>query len=102
MQGIVSGKVLEVERRQYSGRDGVVQVFDAYLAPSNPRYGADRISGPAELVPEVGDLVAYRANIQARVSANGPWLSVFVVEALPEVAETLGVLALAKETAPAW
>jgi len=79
----VSGTVVEVERRSFTDSEGnLKETFDAFLAPDNPRYGADRISGPLDLLPSVGSSVTYVANVQARNGKRGPWLSVWVSEAL--------------------
>lgn len=80
----VTGKVVEVESRSFVTASGETrQTFDAYIASDNPRYGADRISGPADLTPKEGTEVRYRANVRARAGARGPWLSIWCVEALP-------------------
>ena len=77
----VQGKVVEVERRSWTDAEGnVVQAFDAFLASDNPRYGADRISGPANLIPEVGEQAAFWALVSARTGKRGPWLSIWCVE----------------------
>jgi hypothetical protein len=86
MNVIVVGKVVEVEFREFKGEGGdTVKAFDAFLAPSNPRYGADRVSGPAEVAPAVGDSVVYRAAVNARGGARGPWLSVWCFEHADDV-----------------
>lgn len=87
MRALVAGTVVEVEVREFTRQDGQRSVtFDAFLAPDNPRYGADRISGPIELAPEKGDHVAYWAMLSAREGRRGPWLSVWCFEKSPEVA----------------
>lgn len=88
MRAIVAGRVVEVERREFTGGDGVRRLtFDAYLASDNPRYGADRISGPIELAPVKGEYVAYRAAVSARQGQRGPWLSVWCIESMPAMAD---------------
>lgn len=83
MRVIVRGRVVEVEPRSFNGRDGQKRdTFDAFIASDNPRYGADRISGPVELQPAPGDDVAYICNVTAREGQRGPYLSVWAVEAL--------------------
>lgn len=80
----VTGTVVEVERRSWTDGDGnVVESFDAFLAADNPRYGADRISGPASITPQVGDVVSYVASVSARAGKRGPWLSVWCIESAP-------------------
>lgn len=77
----VSGKVVEVERRSWTDNDGnIVEAFDAFLASDNPRYGADRISGPASIAPVVGEVASYVASVSARAGKRGPWLSVWCIE----------------------
>lgn len=78
----VTGKVVEVEHRSWVNQDGqTVKAFDAFLASENPRFGADRISGSAEIAPKAGDVVNYNAIASARVSKGGrPWLSVWAFE----------------------
>jgi len=83
MRVIVTGRVVEVEARSFTGKDGQVRhSFDAYIASDNPRYGADRISGPAELQPTAGDDVALRCTVSARVGERGPYLSVWAIESV--------------------
>lgn len=83
----IVGKVVDVEVRTFVDANGQArESFDAFLAADNPRYGADRISGPAELAPAVGQDVRYRASVRARNGARGPWLSVWCVEALHKTA----------------
>lgn len=79
----ITGKVVDVERRTYVTAEGEArETFDAFLQADNPRYGADRVSGPVDLAPAVGQEVRYRASVRARAGARGPWLSVWCVEAL--------------------
>lgn len=81
MRVLVYGNVVDVEVRKYTGADGEVRsVFDAYLASDNPRYGASRISGPADLAPDKGERVEYVASVSAKSGKRGPWLSVWCVE----------------------
>jgi len=84
MRVIIRGKVVEVERRTFTPNGGgaPVETWDGYLASDNPRYGADRISGPLDLIPEPGESVEFRAVVKARPGARGPWLSVWCVERL--------------------
>jgi len=81
MRAIVTGKVVDVERREYVNRDGVRAVsFDAFIASDNPRYGAERISGPVELIPAPGEFVSLACLVTAKEGKRGPWLSVWAVE----------------------
>ena len=92
MRVLVTGQVVEVEHRAYTRADGSGgQTFDAYLASDNPRFGASRISGPAELAPVNGARVAYWANITARPGKDGraPWLSVWCVDLATPVLDAL-------------
>lgn len=80
MRAVVSGKVVEVEMQDYVSKDGSKQKnFQAFLAGDNPRYGADRISGVADIAPKVGDVVSYNCIITARSGSRGPWLSVYAI-----------------------
>jgi hypothetical protein len=82
MRAIVTGKVVDVERREYVNRDGVrVTSFDAFIASDNPRYGAERISGPEDMCPIPGTFIAMVCNVTAKEGKRGPWLSVWAVEA---------------------
>lgn len=81
MQTTVQGQVIDVETRDYVGSDGQKKTtFDAYLAATNPRYAPTRVSGPAELTPNVGAVVQYVVTVTAKVSRSGKaWLSVWAL-----------------------
>ena len=85
----ISGKVVEVETRSYTNKEGVVvHAFDAFIAGDNARFGADRVSGPADLAPVAGDSVSYGVLASPRVSKDGrPWLSVWCVEKVDTTAK---------------
>ncbi|MGV1037949.1 MAG: hypothetical protein ACOYD0_13125 [Candidatus Nanopelagicales bacterium] len=89
MRVIIAGTVVQVEDKTFTSKETgeIVATFDAYLAASDPRYGADRISGPADLKPAVGERVAYLSMVKAQNGRRGPWLSVWCFESLPAVAE---------------
>lgn len=82
MVTVVIGEVVDVEVRDYVRADGTAaSAFDAFLKPDNPRYGADRISGPGEIAPKVGEKVSYKASIRAKQSKSGtPYLSIWCFE----------------------
>lgn len=92
MRVIVHGRVLEVENREFTDKSGEIKTtFDAWLQPGSPRFGPDRISGPVELRPKVGDVATYLASVTARSGRNGAWLSVWCVErAQPPAPATAG------------
>lgn len=80
MKAVVRGQVVEVTPREYVDKAGKKQqTWDGYLASDNPRYGAQRISGAAEVMPKPGDHIELEALITARSGDFGPWLSVFCV-----------------------
>lgn len=77
----IEGTVVEVEKRSWKSPEGnTVEAFDAFIAAENPRYGADRISGPVALMPTPGESVVYRAVVNPRTGKNGPWLSVWCTD----------------------
>lgn len=82
MLTLVHGEVVEVEVREYTRQDGTKgSAFDAFLKPDNPRYAADRISGPGELAPKQGDTVTFKASIRPKISKQGnPYLSIWCYE----------------------
>ncbi|MGB7982869.1 MAG: hypothetical protein WCF36_18965 [Candidatus Nanopelagicales bacterium] len=84
MRAVVTGNVVQVEAKPpYVRPDGTVsESFDAFLRASDPRYAADRISGPLNLMPHAGDDVAFLCSMTAKAGRRGPWLSVWVVEEL--------------------
>lgn len=98
MRAVVTGRVVHVEDKAFTNNDGDVrQVFDAFLKASDPRYAADRISGPADLAPVVGEDVAYLCSFSAKAGRRGPWLSVWAVEALDPSTMPASLFPLATE-----
>lgn len=80
MRATVTGKVVSVEERSYTDRNGVTQHgFDAYMAADDPKYAPDRISGPMDLMPKVGAQVSFICQFRAMQGKRGPWLSVYAV-----------------------
>lgn len=84
MKLVLSGKCVEVSPRSYVNRQGVeVHTFDAFIASDNPRYGATRVSGPAELAPPSGKDVSLPVRVSARPGRDGrdPYVTFWVVPA---------------------
>jgi hypothetical protein len=76
----VKGPVVDVEHREYvNGAGEVVRTFDAWIGSDNPKYGADRISGPGEAAPMMGDYVDLVVNVTAKEGKRGPYLAVWVI-----------------------
>ncbi len=84
MRGIVRGEVVDVQDASYVGGDGKrVEMWDVYVRQDGTelRYGADRVSCPAERVPAKGERVELVVNFAAKTSRLGKaWLSAFCVE----------------------
>jgi hypothetical protein len=81
MKVFITGTVVDIQMREYVDKSGVtVKTSDVYLAPSNPRAAADRITVPVELIPTVGEIVGYWAEARAYSGKFGPVLSVRATE----------------------
>jgi hypothetical protein len=84
------GQVVAVEVGFYPDkRTGErIDVFDAWIAATDPRFAADKISGPAHDAPEVGDYVDVPVRIISGATAAGnPYL---IVRQIPEPPAALG------------
>lgn len=72
------GRVVAVEPGQYPDKNTgeIVQVFDAWLESADPRYAADKYSGPRELMPKIGEHVNVPVRLISGTSKGRGWLIV--------------------------
>lgn len=78
------GQVVAVELGFYPDRQTGerVDVFDAWIASADPRYAADKISGPAIQAPKVGDHIDVPVRIISGTTAAGR--SYQIIRQIPE------------------
>ncbi len=83
MRAVVYGEVAKVTERSYTSQGQRKTVFDAYVGEA-PYY--DKITGPMELAPKVGDRVEFVANIRVKSGTSSKtgnayaFLDVWVIE----------------------
>lgn len=67
------GKVVAVEQGSYPDKNTgeIINVFDAWLESGDPRFAADKFSGPLASMPKVGDYIDVPIRLISGTTSRG-------------------------------